>query len=87
MDLSAEATLHRRWQISSMIQPQDHMVLVRVRAFRRNGPLVEFSGVVEGLGEQVAGFRAGDDVHGTAAEVFADYVCVHCGSIRHAAHE
>jgi len=67
-----------------MVQPQDHMVLVRVRAFRRNGPLVEFSGEVEGMGERVTGFRPGDEVHGTATEVFADYVCVHSGSIRHA---
>jgi NADPH:quinone reductase-like Zn-dependent oxidoreductase len=61
------------------------MVLVRVRDFRRSGPLVEFFGVVEGTGEQVTGFRPGDEVHGIAAEVFADYVCVPSGSIRHGA--
>jgi NADPH:quinone reductase-like Zn-dependent oxidoreductase len=62
------------------------MVLVRVRAFERNGLLVEFSGIVEGMGEQVTGFQPGDEVHGTAGEVFADYVCVPSGSIRRAAH-
>ena len=62
------------------------MVLVRVRAFSRNGPFIEFSGFVEGMGEQVSGFAPGDEVHGTATEVFADYVCVHSGSIRHANH-
>jgi NADPH:quinone reductase-like Zn-dependent oxidoreductase len=68
-----------------MIQPQDHMVLVRVRAFSRIGALVEFAGVVEGMGERVTGFQPGDEVCGTASEVFADYVCVHSGSIRRAA--
>ena len=63
------------------------MVLVRVRAFSRTGPLVEFSGVVEGVGEQVLAFRPGDEVQGTAAEIFADYVCVQSGSITHADHE
>jgi hypothetical protein len=67
-----------------MIQPQDHMVLVRVRAVRRRGELVEFSGIVEGLGEKVVTFQPGDEVEGTAADVFADYVCVQSGSIRHA---
>ena len=62
------------------------MVLIRLRSFRRNGLSVEFSGVVEGLGEQVTGFKPGDEVHGAADEVFADYVCVHSGSIRHADH-
>ena len=63
------------------------MVLVRVQAFRRIGPLVEFSGIIEGMGERVTGFRAGDAVHGVAPEVFADYVCVHSDSIRHATHQ
>jgi NADPH:quinone reductase-like Zn-dependent oxidoreductase len=58
------------------------MVLVRVRAFRRTGRRVEFSGVVEGLGEQVAGLCVGDEVSGTADGMFADYVCVHSGSIQ-----
>ena len=63
------------------------MVLVRVRAFSRKGRLVAFSGFVEGMGEQVTGFAPGDEVHGTAPEVFADYVCVPSGSIRHADHD
>lgn len=63
------------------------MVLVRVAATRRNGPLVEFSGVVEGMGERVTGLVPGDEVRGTAHEVFADYVCVPRGSIRLAAHD
>ena len=62
------------------------MVLVRVRAVRRSGAVVEFNGVVEGLGGKVVAFRAGDEVEGTAGEVFADYVCVPSGSIRHADH-
>jgi NADPH:quinone reductase-like Zn-dependent oxidoreductase len=70
-----------------MVQPQDHMVLVRVAATRRDGPLVEFSGVVEGIGEGVQGLAPGDEVRGTANEVFADYVCVPSGSIRLAAHD
>ena len=70
-----------------MVQPQEHMVLVRVRAARCNGPLVEFSGIVEGKGELVTGFAPGDEVRSTATQVFADYVCVHYGSIRHANHE
>jgi NADPH:quinone reductase-like Zn-dependent oxidoreductase len=58
------------------------MVLIRVSAVRRSGQVVEFSGVVEGLGEQVKAFKPGDAVQGTADAVFADYVCVHSGSIR-----
>jgi NADPH:quinone reductase-like Zn-dependent oxidoreductase len=69
-----------------MVQPQDHMVLVYVRRFRRNGAVLEFSGIVEGLGEQVTAFKPGDEVCGSADELFADYVCVHSGSIRHAQH-
>lgn len=60
------------------------MVLVLVQAYVRRGPLVEFVGVVEGLGEKVSEFKPGDEVHGTADDVFANYVCVDCGSIRHA---
>jgi NADPH:quinone reductase-like Zn-dependent oxidoreductase len=63
------------------------MVLVRVRTFRRNGRLVEFSGVIEGLGERVGGFQVGDEVQGSADDVFADYVCVHSGSIIRTAQE
>ena len=63
------------------------MVLVRVRAVSRNGLLIEFSGFVEGMGGQVTGFVPGDEVCGTATEVFADYVCVHSDSIRLATHE
>ena len=69
-----------------MVQPHEHMVLVYVTAYTRNGALVEFSGVVEGHGERVTGFQPGDEVCGTAQEVFADYVCVHSGSIRLAIH-
>lgn len=58
------------------------MVLVRVHALRSHGSLLEFSGVVEGMGERVTGFSPGDEVTGTAAEAFANYVCVHSGSIR-----
>jgi NADPH:quinone reductase-like Zn-dependent oxidoreductase len=60
------------------------MVLIRVSGVRRSSSGVEFSGFVEGLGEQVTAFKPGDEVQGTADEVFADYVCVHSGSIRHA---
>ena len=65
-----------------MVQPQEHMVLIRVSEVRRNGRVVEFAGVVEGLGQLVTAFQPGDQVHGTADDVFADYVCVHSGSIR-----
>jgi NADPH:quinone reductase-like Zn-dependent oxidoreductase len=65
-----------------MVQPQDHMVLIRVSEVRRNGRVVEFAGIVEGLGQKVTAFQPGDLVHGTADDVFADYVCVHSGSIR-----
>jgi NADPH:quinone reductase-like Zn-dependent oxidoreductase len=68
-----------------MVKPQEHMVLVRVSAVRRRGPLVEFSGTVEGMGEGVTSFHAGDEVEGTADGIFADYVCVHSGSIRRVA--
>ena len=70
-----------------MVQSHDHMVLIRVSSVRRTGLQVEFSGVVEGLGEKVHAFQPGDEVHGTADDVFADYVCVDSGSIRPAAHE
>jgi NADPH:quinone reductase-like Zn-dependent oxidoreductase len=70
-----------------MIQPQQHTVLVRVRSYIRRGATVEFAGVVEGVGERVTGFVPGDAVQGTATEMFADFVCVHCGSITHAAHD
>jgi NADPH:quinone reductase-like Zn-dependent oxidoreductase len=63
------------------------MVLIRVHSFKRSCAGVEFSGVVEGLGEQVRTFQAGDEVYGTADDVFADYVCVNSGSIRHADHD
>ena len=63
------------------------MVLVRVLVLRRNGSLLEFSGVVEGMGERVTGFSPGDEVTGTASEAFANYVCVPSGSIRIAASE
>lgn len=63
------------------------MVLVRVRSMVRTGRLIEFSGVVEGVGERVASFAHGDEVLGTTTEVFANYVCIHCASIRHAADE
>ena len=67
-----------------MVEPQEHMVLIHVRSFRHCAAGVEFSGVVEGLGGQVTGFKPGDAVQGTAADVFADYVCVPSGAIRHA---
>jgi NADPH:quinone reductase-like Zn-dependent oxidoreductase len=70
-----------------MFETQDHMVLIHVHSFRRCGVVVEFQGVVEGLGEKVKAFKAGDEVCGTADDVFADYVCVPSGSIRHAAHD
>ena len=60
------------------------MVLIHVRSFRRCGPGVEFTGVVEGLGQKVTAFKPGDAVQGTADDVFADYVCVSSGAIRHA---
>lgn len=60
------------------------MVLIHVHSFRRCGAGVEFRGVVEGLGEKVGAFKAGDEVCGTADDVFADYVCVPSGSIKHA---
>ena len=63
------------------------MVLVRVRTVKRQGMAVEFSGTVEGLGEKVTAFRVGDEVHGIADDVFAEYVCVRCGSIRLANHD
>ena len=38
--------------------------------------------VIEGMGQKVTAFKPGDEVCGTAEEVFADYVCVHSSSIR-----
>ena len=67
-----------------MVEPQEHMVLIHVRSFRRCGPEVEFTGVVEGLGQKATAFKPGDAVVGTADDVFADYVCVPSGAIRHA---
>lgn len=65
-----------------MVQPQDDLVLIRVRAFNRTRNGVEFCGEVEGVGERVSAFKPGDQVHGNAEELFADYVCVSSGSIR-----
>ena len=65
-----------------MIQPQDDLVLVQVHTVRRNRGGVEFTGVIEGMGQKVTAFQTGDEVRGTADEVFADYVCVPSSSIR-----
>jgi NADPH:quinone reductase-like Zn-dependent oxidoreductase len=70
-----------------MVQPQDDLVLVHVHTVRRNRSGVEFSGVVEGLGEKVTAFKAGDAVYGIADDVFADYVCVNSGSIKLASND
>ena len=42
----------------------------------------QMTGIVEGLGQKVTAFQPRDEVQGTADDVFADYVCVHSGSIR-----
>ena len=77
----AEATPDRRGQIVSMVQPQDDLVLIHVHTVRRSRTGLQFVGHVEGLGENVTAFKPGDEVCGTAAEVFADYVCVNSNSI------
>ena len=63
------------------------MVLVQVRSFRRDSQGIAFFGVVEACGEHVVGFEPGDEVHGIADDLFADYVRVASGSIIHAAHD
>jgi NADPH:quinone reductase-like Zn-dependent oxidoreductase len=70
-----------------MIEPQHHMVLVHVRSFRRNRAGISFFGVIEACGEAVVGFEPGDEVHGTASDIFADYVRVPGDSIIHADRE
>jgi NADPH:quinone reductase-like Zn-dependent oxidoreductase len=69
-----------------MIQSQDDLVLIFVQTHQRNRLGVEFSGVVEGVGQKVTAFKPGDLVTGTADAVFAEYVCVHSESIKHVNH-
>lgn len=63
------------------------MVLVHVRSFHRSRYGIAFSGVVEACEEEVVGFKPGDEVSGTADDIFADYVRVPSASIIHAGHD